>query len=190
MHCYSAHPVMLSSRQAEKLSNAPLNGLTSRGQRAACFAVLFFLLSVAMVLVSPNIHKKENSATPPPFSDPTPAKDFSVPAARFDHHLSFLGGSSVPLKNHASTVRASLAQRYGQTSLAFEANQGQIDSRVKFLSRGAGYSLFLTQDEAVVVLRTPTVDPVAQTAGFDRTLFPLPAPGLRRHWPVAPITPP
>ncbi len=166
MHRYSAHPVMLRSRLAEKLSSAPLNGLTSRGQSVACFAVLLFLfLSAAMVLVSPNIHKKENSATPPPFSDPTPAKDFSVPAARFDYHLSFLGGPSVPLKKHTSTVRASLAQRYGQTSLAFEANQGQIDSNVKFLSRGVGYSLFLTQGEAVVVLRTPTVDPVAQTAG-------------------------
>ena len=28
--------------------------------------------------------------------------------------------------------------------LSFEANQGQTDSQVKFLSRGDGYSLFLT----------------------------------------------
>jgi uncharacterized protein (TIGR03437 family) len=37
--------------------------------------------------------------------------------------------------------------------LNFEANQGQTDSQVKFLSRGDGYSLFLTSNEAVFRLR-------------------------------------
>src|ERR1039457_6817284 len=39
--------------------------------------------------------------------------------------------------------------------LSFEANQGQTDSQVKFLSRGDGYSLFLTSHEAVFTLRPP-----------------------------------
>ena len=39
--------------------------------------------------------------------------------------------------------------------LSFEANQGQTDSQVKFLSRGDGYSLFLTSNEVVFTLRTP-----------------------------------
>jgi uncharacterized protein (TIGR03437 family) len=39
--------------------------------------------------------------------------------------------------------------------LSFEANQGQIDSQVKFQSRGDGYSLFLTSNEVVFTLRTP-----------------------------------
>jgi uncharacterized protein (TIGR03437 family) len=39
--------------------------------------------------------------------------------------------------------------------LSFEANQGQTDSQVKFLSRGDGYSLFLTSHEVVFTLRTP-----------------------------------
>src|SRR5437879_2997285 len=38
--------------------------------------------------------------------------------------------------------------------LSFEPNQGQTDSRVKFLSRGSGYTLFLTGDEAVLSLRS------------------------------------
>jgi hypothetical protein len=38
--------------------------------------------------------------------------------------------------------------------LSFEANQGQTDSQVKFLSRGDGYSLFLTSNEVVFTLRT------------------------------------
>jgi hypothetical protein len=37
--------------------------------------------------------------------------------------------------------------------LSFEANVGQTDSRVKFLSRGSGYTLFLTASDAVLTLR-------------------------------------
>ena len=37
--------------------------------------------------------------------------------------------------------------------LSFEPNLGQADPRVKFLSRGPGYTLFLAEDEAVVALR-------------------------------------
>ena len=37
--------------------------------------------------------------------------------------------------------------------LAFEANQGQTDSRVKFIARGSGYGLFLTSGEAVLELQ-------------------------------------
>lgn len=33
---------------------------------------------------------------------------------------------------------------YGKLPLSFELNQGQTDGRVKFLTRGRGYSLFLT----------------------------------------------
>lgn len=37
--------------------------------------------------------------------------------------------------------------------VSFEANRGQTDSRVKFLSRGPGYTLFLTATEATFALR-------------------------------------
>src|SRR5580704_3011769 len=43
---------------------------------------------------------------------------------------------------------------YGKLPLSFEPNQGQTDSRVKFLARGAGYGLFLTADQAVLTLRS------------------------------------
>ena len=42
---------------------------------------------------------------------------------------------------------------YGQLPLQFESNQGQTDSHVRFLSRGRGYTLFLTGNEAVLSLR-------------------------------------
>jgi hypothetical protein len=51
--------------------------------------------------------------------------------------------------------RAKASENYGQLPLSFEANQGQADSRVKFQSRGSGYSLFLTDTEAVLSLAKP-----------------------------------
>ena len=50
-------------------------------------------------------------------------------------------------------ARARLNQAFGQLPLSFEANRGQTDPAVKFLSRGPGYSLFLTSTEAVLQLR-------------------------------------
>src|SRR5690349_2582324 len=37
---------------------------------------------------------------------------------------------------------------FGQLPLSFEVNQGQTDARVKFVARGHGYALFLTNDGA------------------------------------------
>ena len=42
-----------------------------------------------------------------------------------------------------------------QAALHFEANQGQTDPQVRFLARGAGYSLLLTSTEAVLRLQKP-----------------------------------
>src|SRR5438105_8877788 len=49
-------------------------------------------------------------------------------------------------------ARLSANEAYGKLPLSFEINAGQTDGRVKFLSRGAGYSLFLTSTEAVLSL--------------------------------------
>src|SRR5438128_11851998 len=50
-------------------------------------------------------------------------------------------------------VKPALLETYGKLPLSFEANDGQADPQVKFLSRGRGYTLFLTSTEAVLVLR-------------------------------------
>jgi hypothetical protein len=50
-------------------------------------------------------------------------------------------------------AQAQIAAEYGKLPLTFEPNQGQSDKPVKFLSRGEGYTLFLTRDEAVLSLR-------------------------------------
>lgn len=54
--------------------------------------------------------------------------------------------------------------------LAFEANQGQTDPRVRFLARAAGYTLFLTATETVLSLRSNDQCPMTnvQWEGADR----------------------
>ena len=47
-------------------------------------------------------------------------------------------------------AQARILDGYGKLPLSFEANHGQADARVKFLSRKGGYTLFLTGDEAVL----------------------------------------
>ncbi|MFB3921475.1 MAG: choice-of-anchor D domain-containing protein [Terriglobia bacterium] len=53
----------------------------------------------------------------------------------------------------AKGSRPQLAALYGRLPLAFEANSGQADGVVKFISRGHGYTMFLTGDAAVLELR-------------------------------------
>ena len=58
----------------------------------------------------------------------------------------------------------------GPLPLAFEANHGQADGSVKFLTRGRGYVLFLTPTETVLVLvpgdlRSPLARRPGQTTG-------------------------
>jgi Beta-propeller repeat/Domain of unknown function DUF11 len=45
-----------------------------------------------------------------------------------------------------------IASIYGHLPLSFEPNQGQTDPQVKFLARGGGYGLYLTESEAVLAL--------------------------------------
>ena len=57
----------------------------------------------------------------------------------------------------SAEVKRKVAESYGRLPLGFEANRGQTDPRVKFLSRGKGYTLFLTPREAVLALQKPLV---------------------------------
>jgi hypothetical protein len=49
-----------------------------------------------------------------------------------------------------------IQESYARIPLSFEANQGQTDSRVKFLARGQGYTLFLAGNDAVLSLKGPS----------------------------------
>jgi hypothetical protein len=66
--------------------------------------------------------------------------------------------SSLPGRNRASHADSAATPDarsiLGELPLIFEPNQGQADPAVKFLSRGAGYSLFLDGSGAVLALWT------------------------------------
>ena len=65
----------------------------------------------------------------------------------------------LPVMSSATTVtsatRNRILEKYAQLPLQFEMNQGQTDSRVRFLSRGRGYTLFLTPTEALLSVAEP-----------------------------------
>lgn len=68
--------------------------------------------------------------------------------------LAFLVSSTKTLTpGDPASNRARLQASYSHLPLGFEANQGQTDSEVRFVSRGRGYTLFLTSTEAVLVLK-------------------------------------
>lgn len=48
----------------------------------------------------------------------------------------------------SSLVQARVAAEYGKLPLSFEENLGQSDPRVKFMARGSGYTVFLTDDDS------------------------------------------
>src|ERR1035441_4339967 len=50
-------------------------------------------------------------------------------------------------------AQAKILDLYGKFPLDFEENHGQVDERVKFLSRTGEYTLFLTADEIVLSLK-------------------------------------
>jgi len=132
---------------------------SSRRKERACFAVLLvLLLSLGIVIDRLDGQGKEYSAEIPPFVvAPANEVDDLISAASPTNRVSFSAVQPVASWKISSKVRPPLLEGYGRNSLAFEANQGQTDSSVKLLSRGMGYSLFFTQDEAVVVLRSPTL---------------------------------
>jgi hypothetical protein len=86
-------------------------------------------------------------------------------------------------------TRARVTEAYGKLPLSFEANRGQTDNRVKFLSRGSGYNLFLTSTEAVIQLRNSDsrsqkeksgVEPTIQTGGNLKREIQDPKPTVMR----------
>jgi hypothetical protein len=61
----------------------------------------------------------------------------------------YAGTASAPAPSVAAKHTAA---NYSKIPLSFEPNKGQTNASVQFLSRGTGYSLFLTKDEVVLNL--------------------------------------
>jgi hypothetical protein len=112
----------------------------SSGNAAAsprALAAMAVLLLAGWMLLGSRIHRSaEQAAALPPVS-PIPTVSRSPLGSKPQH-------SNL-------NARAIL----GQLPLIFEPNQGQSDGQVKFLARGAGYSLFLNASDAVLAMQTP-----------------------------------
>lgn len=73
-------------------------------------------------------------------------------------------GQTVGSPRETASQKAAIVESYGRLPLAFESNQGQADSQVKFLSRGAGYTLFLSPTHAVLALGEGSDQPTANAS--------------------------
>ena len=71
--------------------------------------------------------------------------------------------SAASAANLSAASQQQLLASYARLPLSFEANHGQTDRQVKFLSRGSGYSLFLTSNETVLSLSKPATPAARRT---------------------------
>src|SRR2546429_7891442 len=79
----------------------------------------------------------------------------SIPSRSMLALFTFFAAFALPAP---AVTDARVSESYGKLPLQFEANRGQTHKDVRFLSRGAGYSLYLTAGEAVLVLTKPNAD--------------------------------
>ena len=120
--------------------------------------LLVLFLAVGMTLNGLEVQKSRRHAAARSLAFETTSTINSFLTSASPAPANFLAGPSLLWKNTGSAVRTSSLKDYSQGSLSFEANQGQTDRRVKFLSRGVGYSLFFTAEETVVALRREARD--------------------------------
>jgi hypothetical protein len=88
---------------------------------------------------------------------------FSV-AAQVPAQISAASGaakpkSTAPQKEVALPAAAKTSGAYGDLPLSFEENRGQTDSRVSYLARGRGYTLFLMPTKEVLALQRAIPSP-------------------------------
>jgi hypothetical protein len=124
----------VSSQSAVSLSAAaPITGSSSTPQAPVQVASL----------------TPENTAREVKAPHPSPSLDTPNQKLETSHQPAI----SIETRSPKLATTANLDRRFGQLPLSFEPNVGQTDEQVKFVSRGRGYTLFLTDREAVFSLR-------------------------------------
>ncbi len=80
-----------------------------------------------------------------------------------------LFGTTTPIsQNNPAKVKTRAVQSLNKLPLRFEANRGQTDQQVRFMSHGDGYGLFFTPQETVLVLKGKNLDTNIVTASSIR----------------------
>ncbi len=139
-------------------------------------ATLTFVLLVGQLPVQPTVASSRQPSGESDLPDIDWETARAQPGRRAPTDGQFLEAPQVSAD--AATVTAAarprIVESYGNLPLSFELNQGQVDSSVDFLSRGSGYSLFLTPTEHVLALRRPPARLLADGDSLvaDQTLDP------------------
>ena len=94
--------------------------------------------------------------------------DLSVSARR----ASSASGVSRANQEADAAAKDRVKRQYGRLPMNFEVNQGQANDSVRFLSRGHGYQVFLTDNEAALVLQSS----VSNGGSGERVAIHFPAP--------------
>src|SRR5262245_50833493 len=74
-------------------------------------------------------------------------------------------------KEPDASTKARISRSYGALPMLFEANHDQTDARVRFIARGGGYALFLSDNEATLRLRKSNHG--SNTASLDSPMSPM-----------------
>jgi uncharacterized repeat protein (TIGR01451 family) len=80
----------------------------------------------------------------------------TVAASTPKHAIPTLPAQKPPMDD---ATKKRMIEAIAKIPMSFEVNRGQTDKQVQFLSRGAGYTLFLTHDSAVLALPIPSAKP-------------------------------
>ncbi len=97
----------------------------------ACFSISALFIS-GLITITTDVRHVVNNQLPPTVNAPSERQ-----AAPVDEE-----------------TRERVSEAYGKLPLSFEENRGQVDAEVRYVSRGVGYTLFLTPAEAVLSLRS------------------------------------
>src|SRR5439155_18358196 len=91
-----------------------------------------------------------------------------------------VASSQNPITHSAGPVPSA---QFFNLPMQFEPNAGQTDSRVEFVSRGPGYTLFLTSTQAVLSLRSVKNPPAEERSGRrqHRRRVPVAVNGAKVH---------
>ncbi len=96
------------------------------------------LFVTGLVGVAAGVARAPRNSLPPSFTPPAaPSADQPAPRA----------------ETPDEATREHVGEAYNKLPMSFEENRGQVDKEVRYVSRGPGYTLFLTPTEAVLSLR-------------------------------------
>jgi beta-propeller repeat-containing protein len=109
--------------------------------------------------VSPTIHRATLAlalvtvVSALPISGSRVSRTASGVRAAVGGHFTIHSSDKQQHEERQDASKGGLLEMYGRLPMSFEANQGQTDPSVQFLSNGRGYTLFLTPTQAVMTLR-------------------------------------